>query len=161
MKQLITRQEMEAFARILETAKNNQLLSVEEFSALHAKFRAQDAAGGIWTVGIHTTKWHRLDQGKWTPASPPESLSLEEQLVAALQKLSLPAAGTDATKQNAEQLAVSCGQCGSLIKTGKKFCPGCGTPVSAPLTAGERSCPYCGQTVPIQKKFCTGCGRAF
>jgi hypothetical protein len=161
MKQLITRQQMEAFARSLETAKKNQVLPTDEFNALHARFRAEDAAGGVWTIGIHTAKWHRLDQGKWAPANPPESLSLDEQLLSKLQTLA-PVPTAEPIKPNVETAAEVCTQCGSRIKPGKKFCASCGTPVMAsPAMPVERRCPHCGQLVPARKKFCTGCGLQF
>jgi len=160
MKQLVTRQQVEAIARALESAKQNQALPADEFNALHAKFRAEDAVGGVWTVGIHTAKWHRLDQGKWVSANPPESLSLDEQLLQALQKI-VPKSTAEPIKSNVGPEAV-CSQCGSKIKAGKKFCATCGAPVTtSPATPVDRSCSRCGQTVPARKKFCTSCGLQF
>ena len=159
MKQLVTRQQMEAFARNLETAKKSQALPAEEFNALHTKFGAEDAAGGVWTVGIHTTKWHRLDSGKWTPGNPPDSLALDEQVVEALQKLATPSTPTQPVNSDAELSVTICARCGAKVKAGKTFCSACGSPVSAlPVTLVARPCPRCGQTVPAGKKFCTACG---
>jgi RNA polymerase subunit RPABC4/transcription elongation factor Spt4 len=49
--------------------------------------------------------------------------------------------------------AAKCGQCGSELKPGAKFCPECGTPVPR-----ERHCTNCGAKLAPAAKFCPECG---
>jgi hypothetical protein len=162
MKQLVSRLQMEAFARALETTKNSKELPAEQFNALHANFRAEDTAGGVWTVGIHTAKWHRLEQGKWAPGNPPESLALDEQVLEALQTLAPLPKVNQPGEREATPGGMACSRCGIRIKPGKKFCPGCGAPATgSPVARVAQRCPRCGQTVAAGKKFCSSCGQQF
>lgn len=47
--------------------------------------------------------------------------------------------------------AKKCPNCGSIVKSGMKFCSECGTVLA-------RKCPGCGATVEDNKKFCSECG---
>ena len=46
-----------------------------------------------------------------------------------------------------------CAKCGAALLPGAKFCPECGTKVGAP------TCPACGKEVPAGTKFCPECGQ--
>lgn len=162
MKQLVSRAQMETFASLLGSTKTKQALSPEAFDQLHTQFRAEDANGGMWTVGIHTRKWHRREQGQWVAAAnPPEAVYLDGQLITALQALMSPGppvtgpAGTGPATPD-----TTCSRCGATIPPNKKFCPTCGNPVMAspPVAPVAQRCPRCGQTVPAGKKFCVACG---
>ncbi len=144
MKQPINRTQMESFSKALETVKQHKSLSTEQFNSLHTHFQAEDASGVVWTVGIHTRKWHRIEQGKWVQGYPPEALYLDENLLKELQEL------------GQAQAATSCKQCGATLQPGKKFCSACGTPVGA--EPQPRRCSRCGQEVAVGKKFCHACG---
>jgi rubrerythrin len=50
-------------------------------------------------------------------------------------------------------VVLKCGQCGSELKPGAKFCPECGTPVPR-----ERHCTNCGAKLAPAAKFCPECG---
>jgi membrane protease subunit (stomatin/prohibitin family) len=52
------------------------------------------------------------------------------------------------------QPKVRCPNCGKDIPFGSKFCPECGTNLSATIT-----CPKCGATLPVGSKFCPNCGQ--
>lgn len=59
----------------------------------------------------------------------------------------------------------TCPACGAKIKTGGKFCPGCGqtmAPVPAPIPATPRrsKCPACGHVSPPGTRFCSKCGQS-
>jgi len=47
---------------------------------------------------------------------------------------------------------MECGQCGSVNRSERRFCSGCG----AALTA---ACPACGFANGLDEKFCGGCGK--
>ncbi len=51
------------------------------------------------------------------------------------------------------QPKVRCPNCGKDIPFGSKFCPECGTNLSATIT-----CPQCKATLPVGSKFCPNCG---
>jgi hypothetical protein len=141
MKKTVNRTQMETFAKTLEAAKERKTLPADAFNSLHAHFQAEDGNGAIWTVGIHTRKWHRLEKGKWTPAYPPETLYMDENLAAELEKLTAGRA---------------CRQCGRALPPGKNFCSACGARAEVePLT---RCCPQCSQEVPPGRNFCAACG---
>lgn len=92
MKPSVTRQQMETFALALELAKQGKTLAEETFSDLHARFRARDPQGNVWTIGIHTRRWHRLVQGggqkRWVAGAPPERLDINQDTLASLESLS-------------------------------------------------------------------------
>jgi hypothetical protein len=54
----------------------------------------------------------------------------------------------------AKEAAAKCAKCGQPT-LGKKFCPGCGTPVEG---GGPRFCPSCGAKAAPGAKFCGECG---
>lgn len=47
-----------------------------------------------------------------------------------------------------------CPKCGTMVPGDTKFCPNCGSP----MTAGTVPCPKCGSQVPEGTKFCPNCG---
>ena len=51
------------------------------------------------------------------------------------------------------QPKIRCPNCHSDVPFGSKFCPECGTNLSATVT-----CPECGATLPAGSKFCPNCG---
>jgi RNA polymerase subunit RPABC4/transcription elongation factor Spt4 len=170
MKHTITRQQMEVFAQLLETVKQQKTLSTEEFDHLHAQFHGKDAGGSRWTIGIHTRTWNRREQGRWVASAAPEELQMEEEIVTALWELLSKqwAAGgptpqrpsVDSPRPGAETAV--CSRCGSALKPDNRFCPSCGGPTTAvpttPVPPAERRCSRCGHVVPAGKKFCTTCG---
>ena len=91
MNEAVTRQQMEAFALALELAKQRKSLAEETFNDLHARFRARDPQGNVWTIGIHTRRWHRLVQSggqkKWVAGAPPDRLNLNPDTRASLESL--------------------------------------------------------------------------
>jgi DNA-directed RNA polymerase subunit RPC12/RpoP len=53
--------------------------------------------------------------------------------------------------------------CGTIYKTGSKYCHSCGQPIPMPLEEEEQTknyleCPKCKEKVPIGYSFCTNCG---
>lgn len=163
MKHTITRQQMEVFGQLLETIKQQETLSRDEFDELHTQFHGEDAGGTRWTVGIHTRTWNRREQGQWVAGAPPEELQMEAGVATALWELlskQWAAGGSPAPVENPV-----CNRCGAQLKPGKRFCSVCGSPAMAAPTApgvpAERRCPRCGQLVPVRKKFCTTCGTPF
>lgn len=168
MKHTITRQQMEVFAQLLETVKQQKTLSTEEFDQLHAQFHGKDAAGTRWTIGIHTRTWNRREQGRWVAGPPPADLQMEAEAATALwELLSKQWSAGGATTQPAPEKP-ACNRCGEQLKPGIRFCPQCGSPTTAvPTTAvppaappapAARRCSRCGHVVPAGKKFCTACG---
>jgi hypothetical protein len=154
MKQSLKRSQVEKFALALEKAKNTKSFSDEEFNALHARFKFDDANGASWTVGIHTRKWHRRAASGWVPDLPPDSLYAEVSLIGALNALSV-SHGDPALTQDSPL----CPHCGVPLRPGKKFCVGCGQSIAAtaPAPPPERRCARCGRIV-TSKRFCGGCG---
>ena len=57
---------------------------------------------------------------------------------------------------DADTVMVSCPKCGTKVKEGTKFCPGCGAAI--PQAALEE-CPYCGAEVSPGAAFCPECGK--
>ena len=54
-----------------------------------------------------------------------------------------------------------CPSCGSLLKTGAKFCPQCGaSTASMPAREAVTACPSCQQENPPGARFCRKCGKA-
>lgn len=173
---MITRQQMEVFAQLLETVKQQKTLSTEEFNELHAQFNGVDAGGSRWTIGIHTRTWNRREQGKWVAGSPPEELQMEEEIVTALWELlskqwaaggpTLQRPSGDPPRPGTETAV--CSRCSAALKPGNRFCPSCGIPTTAvpttqvapaaPAAPAPRRCSRCGHVVPAGKKFCTTCG---
>ena len=49
----------------------------------------------------------------------------------------------------------ACAKCGQELRSGAKFCDGCGEPV---LVASAHYCSECGQELRSGAKFCDGCG---
>jgi hypothetical protein len=82
---------MEEFSATIESAKKKKSLPEAAFNDLHARFRALDDAGAVWTVGIHTRRWHRLDesggQKRWVADLPPERLNIKADTLTSLQAL--------------------------------------------------------------------------
>jgi len=52
-----------------------------------------------------------------------------------------------------------CPQCQAGRRAGRKFCLGCGAPLTAPPSPVQRRCEACGADHPPDKKFCPACGR--
>ncbi|MCK5594995.1 zinc ribbon domain-containing protein [bacterium] len=57
---------------------------------------------------------------------------------------------------DAGTVIVSCPKCGTKVKEGTKFCPGCGAAI--PQAALEE-CPYCNAEVSPGAVFCPECGK--
>jgi hypothetical protein len=128
VKHSITHEQMEVFAQLLETVKQQQTLSTEEFNNLHAQFHDEDARGVRWTVGIQTRNWHRREQGKWLPGAPPEELQVNEEIATALwELLSKQWSATSSSTPPAKNAV--CNRCGAQLKPGTRFCQACGSPV--------------------------------
>ena len=152
---------MEGFAIALERVKANQALSADEFNNLHKDFKVEDAGGNVWTVGIHTRKWHQLAEGNWVPKQPPEAFYIDESVLTSLQSVSKNCGGEQGavpaglTAQNA-----TCSQCGASLRPGKKFCTLCGGTAQPAVSGvgGAKVCPQCKQTVAVSKRFCPHCG---
>jgi GT2 family glycosyltransferase len=172
MSTFIDRAAMERLARVLVAARQSSAISDDEFKRLHARFRAQDAQGNVWTVGIRTLAWHRLVFNQWTPGQPVGPLRLAGDILDDLRRLSIsPAActhcGAPSTPEDA--FCVNCGKparpaaapgpacraCGAALVPGNRFCTGCGAPASA-----EALCPNCRQPSRPGTRFCNSCGAA-
>ena len=71
--------------------------------------------------------------------------------------------GTPAPSQPPVALVV-CPSCKAQVPQSSKFCPNCGTALSAQPAAGiplsTKSCPKCGHTVSEIAKFCPNCGQS-
>lgn len=52
----------------------------------------------------------------------------------------------------------SCPYCKKVLKSGAKFCTGCGKPVPADSEVETKLCPKCGAVLKAKTKFCTACG---
>jgi hypothetical protein len=50
--------------------------------------------------------------------------------------------------------------CAAEIKSGQRFCTGCGS-VQPTVVDSGRACPACATPVPVGQPFCTGCGVAY
>ena len=50
----------------------------------------------------------------------------------------------------------NCNKCGAEIRQGKKFCGGCGSPVSI-----ERRCLSCSALLEVNENFCSDCGAKY
>lgn len=158
-------------------------LSAKTFNDFVSAFRFNDAAGHLWSIGANTGQWYRWDMTAWTPATPPQSLMLEnasiqqssEWIITAgagtrpsLQCSQCKASAADgtfctkcggklvpaATPASPAHGVSSCSGCGTALKPGTKFCMNCGLPVTAQAPA----CRRCGKTIAAGVKFCTGCG---
>ena len=157
MKKTVNSKQMEAAARALQIAKDNRKISEAEAGALHARFRFEDQAGDVWTVGIRTLRWHRLAQGQWVADNPPAQLFIEEATLAEVGKLlppaSRPVPPAAPPKKDSPPMGVSAAapQPGSPPAqsaaparpkpTAGQFCTGCGHP----LRPGTKFCTHCGK----------------
>ncbi|MGH9775632.1 MAG: zinc ribbon domain-containing protein [Candidatus Acidiferrales bacterium] len=59
--------------------------------------------------------------------------------------------------------SVRCSVCGHTVELGTRFCPQCGSAMSAPAalaSPGHKACSSCGTDNPGTAKFCKGCGGA-
>jgi RNA polymerase subunit RPABC4/transcription elongation factor Spt4 len=49
----------------------------------------------------------------------------------------------------------ACPDCGTEVRSGANFCPGCGRPLAA-----SKTCPYCRTRIPAAARFCPSCGQS-
>jgi ribosomal protein L7/L12 len=71
-------------ARILALVRDQKLVSETEFKRLHAALRingppapGDPGSRPLWTVGLKSLSWSRLEGGQWVPAGPPGDFDLE------------------------------------------------------------------------------------
>lgn len=55
-------------------------------------------------------------------------------------------------RRTTQQQGAHCGQCGSPMETGQRFCSKCGTVVDKEI------CPSCGKKIRADDQFCSSCG---
>lgn len=59
-------------------------------------------------------------------------------------------------------MAVPCPKCQAMVPPNVRFCPSCGSPMTAPApapaAAATAPCPKCNAAVPVGTKFCPNCG---
>ncbi|WAK02099.1 DNA polymerase III subunit beta family protein [Methylobacter sp. YRD-M1] len=134
-------------AQLLRRIRDEKLVSEEEFKALHAALlRVRDADGAIWTVGLGSLRWSRLEQGRWVPAEAPEMVWLDLDLLQAAVRRMPSHIGSQvihvagAEKPNIASPPVqaqSCRACGKPVRAGAKFCTSCGATIATSLPQGE------------------------
>jgi hypothetical protein len=93
MKANVDRKLLEHFAQGWNAAQKAGALSTADFKALHGQFHAEDQKGTIWTIGVNTLKWHRVQNGKWEAGRPPAALLIESDVLAVLTRIMPPPAG--------------------------------------------------------------------
>jgi hypothetical protein len=103
----------EDIARALAFVRDKKLVSEQEFRRLHVALRfigpSPDNDPGslpLWTVGLKSLTWSRLEGGQWVPAGPPPGkypvLELDTELLKAIiSNSSEPGAGVIAVALNA------------------------------------------------------------
>ncbi len=87
-KVIMSPEEIEGFARALVQARDSGIFSAEDFSKMHARFKARDNDGVIWSFGLESGDWHRQEGSQWMPDDPPTLLGIDAGLVQALQAIS-------------------------------------------------------------------------
>lgn len=87
MTALVSRADLERFARACQTAHGTGALPADQLKALHAKFMARGNDGAVWTVGLATLKWHVARDGKWQPGEPVAQLAIDDELLARLRSI--------------------------------------------------------------------------
>jgi hypothetical protein len=75
----VTQNQMLEFAKVLSHIKEENLLSEDEYKAIHAAFQATDNTGKKWTVNLKTRGWFEKVDGKWQTATPPDTLYLNRK----------------------------------------------------------------------------------
>ena len=69
---------MDAFARVLRSAKKTSEIGARLYRTLRPALVAWDDQGASWTVGTKTGTWYRLEGGTWIARMPPARLFLDE-----------------------------------------------------------------------------------
>jgi len=156
MKEPVTRQEMEAAARALQSAKAAQALPLEQFDALHARFRAEDSNGTTWTVGVHSAKWHRLENGNWVPGDPPARFEMDASMLSSLRALAPQQSQPAPPAAPPVASGAKCAACGAALAAKDRFCPKCGSRVEEPKPP---KCAACGELLRPGMAFCPNCGQ--
>jgi hypothetical protein len=72
----VTQKQMLEFAKVLSLVKEENLLSGDEYKAIHAGFQATDNSGKKWTVNLKSQGWFEKVDGKWRNSTPPDTLYL-------------------------------------------------------------------------------------
>lgn len=169
--------QVQLLAQELRQIRDGKFISDEEFKALHAALRVRGADGALWTVGLASLRWNRLEQGRWVPAEAPEMVWLDMDLLQeAVRRMPPNAAGRvkhvgTGTPHAATPQAQSCRACGKPLGTGTKFCTACGAKVipadSTAVPGGglvffqgreQPCCAACGKPLRGGANFCTACG---
>lgn len=75
----VTQKQMLEFAKVLSLVKEENLLSEDEYKAIHAGFQATDKSGKKWTVNLKTQGWFEKVDGKWRKSTPPDTLYLSRK----------------------------------------------------------------------------------
>jgi predicted amidophosphoribosyltransferase len=65
--------------------------------------------------------------------------------------------GLDISKPLAAPGTLRCSKCQTVLTSGARFCPSCGTP-AAPAQPAKQFCSGCGQPLAPGARFCAGCG---
>ncbi len=167
MNRSVTRAQMEAYARVLCAAKDSHLLVEPAAKNLHARFKATDKGGTVWTVGIRTLEWNCSINGKWTKAEAPQALFLDEDVAGILDALGQKQSPAQAAPGPQPSLSAApppeppralpppmpepprptgpiprpCEKCGKLLIPGAAFCAQCGTPVMPTVKPAEPPAP--------------------
>ena len=105
---------------ILRERFRTGLMSVGDFNTAIKAYQFNDDVGHLWAPGATTSRWYRWDDGKWTVATPPSRLRVNQTPIMFIDfdEEKPPVAAAPA--------GVSCPKCGAK-NVGKKFCTQCGT----------------------------------
>jgi DNA-directed RNA polymerase subunit RPC12/RpoP len=95
---------------------------------------------------METVKEAAKELGKSSGAGLGTGMVLIPQIMTPTGPASAPAAAL-----------VICPKCSAKVPATSKFCPECGTTLTAPST-GTTNCPKCGHPVMATAKFCPECG---
>ncbi len=80
-------EEIQGYAQVLARALDAGIFSTDDFRKMHARFKARDDQGVIWSLGLQSGEWHRQEGSQWVPGDPPPRLEIEAGLIETLRSL--------------------------------------------------------------------------
>lgn len=138
-------------------------ITEEEYRlVLHAQMPV-DSLGRLWTIGVDSGKWYRLDEGEWVPDIPPLTLymmvpedalkQLEREDEAKYKQAIADIQSKRAARPPVKESAPPPKPVEEAAPVEEK------PPAQIPDTDERISCEKCGTENPAAAKFCTGCGQ--